>query len=401
VPDMPSQVRVVWDQGFTAYNFGPAHPMSPLRLDLTARLCEALGVFDQPGVEVFSPPVPDDAVLATVHDVDYIAAVRQASLDPDRPDLSRGLGTDDDPAFTGMHDVSARVAEGTRQVCADVWEGGAEHGVNFCGGLHHAMRGNASGFCIYNDIAVGIQWLLDHGAQRVAYVDIDVHHGDGVERLFWDDPRVLTISLHESGRALFPGTGFPGDIGGPTALGSAVNVALPPGTGDSAWLRALHATAPPLVRAFKPDLLVTQHGCDTHAQDPLAHLALSVDAQRMAADSLHRLAHEVCGGRWVALGGGGYAVVDVVPRSWTHLTAIAAHQPVALTEPVPLDWLAHVRQLLGREGPRRMGDLDPAEGPIWHQPWDLGYNPHSEVDRAVMATRQAVFSHHGLDPWFD
>jgi len=282
-----------------------------------------------------------------------------------------------------------------------VWEGRTEHGVNFCGGLHHAMPGNASGFCIYNDIAVGIQWLLDHGAKRVAYVDVDVHHGDGVERIFWDDPRVLTVSVHESGRALFPGTGFAGDVGGPSAQGEAVNVALPPGTGDSAWLRALHATALPLVRAFKPDVLVTQHGCDTHVQDPLAHLALSVDAQRAAAEALHRLSHEVCQGRWVALGGGGYEVVDVVPRTWTHLTAIAAHQPVQLTEPVPEEWLDHVQTLLGRVGPRRMGDRDPAEGPIWHQPWDMGYNPHSEVDRAIMATRQAVFPLHGLDPWFD
>ncbi len=398
---MPSQVRVVWDPGFTDYNFGPGHPMSPVRLDLTARLCQELGVFDSEGVEVFSPGVPDDAVLATVHDVGYIAAVRAASLDPDGADTSRGLGTEDDPAFAGMHEASARIAEGTRALCADVWEGRTEHGVNFCGGMHHAMPGNAAGFCIYNDVAVGIQWLLDHGAERVAYVDVDVHHGDGVERAFWDDPRVMTVSLHESGRALFPGTGFAGDIGGPGAEGAAVNVTLPPGTGDSAWLRALHSTALPLVRAFKPDVLVTQHGCDTHAQDPLAHLSLSVDAQRAAADALHRLSHEVCGGRWVALGGGGYEVVDVVPRSWTHLTAIAAHHPVPLTAAVPTGWLEHVRTLLGREGPRRMGDLDPDEGPIWHQPWDMGYNPHSEVDRSVMATRQAVFPLHGLDVWFD
>jgi acetoin utilization protein AcuC len=377
------------------------HPMNPVRLDLTVRLCEALGVLEAEGVEVVSPPVPDDQVLASVHDRDYIAAVRAASQDPANADPQRGLGTEDDPAFSGMHEVSARIAEGTRQVCADVWEGRTEHGVNFCGGLHHAMPGNASGFCIYNDIAVGIQWLLDHGAKRVAYVDIDVHHGDGVERIFWDDPRVLTISLHESGRELFPGTGFPADIGGPDALGSAVNVALPPGTGDSAWLRALHATALPLVRAFAPDVLVTQHGCDTHAQDPLAHLALSVDAQRAAADSLHRLSHEVCAGRWVALGGGGYEVIDVVPRTWTHLTAIAAHRPIPAATEVPADWLAHVRQAFGREGPRRMGDLPAADLPIWHQPWDMGYNPHNAVDRAVMATREAVFEAHGLDVWFD
>src|SRR5690348_12618232 len=358
---MPSQVRVVWDPGFTAYDFGPGHPMNPVRLDLTARLCDALGVFDAEGVEVFSPQAPDDSLLTTVHEAAYVEAVRDASVDPGAADTSRGLGTDDDPAFRGMHEASARVVEGTRQVCADVWEGRAEHGVNFCGGLHHAMAGNASGFCIYNDIAVGIRWLLDHGAQRVAYVDVDVHHGDGVQSLFWDDPRVLTISVHESGRALFPGTGWPSETGGEGAEGSAVNVALPPGTGDSAWLRALHSTALPLVRAFRPDVLVTQHGCDTHVQDPLAHLALSVDAQRGAADALHRLAHEVCGGRWVALGGGGYELVHVVPRTWTHLTAIAAHRPVPLTAEVPAEWLDHVRTAYGREGPRRMGDLDPAE----------------------------------------
>ena len=398
---MPTQARVVWDPSFTAYNFGPGHPMAPVRLDLTARLCDAFGLFGHADVALLNPAVPDDALLETVHDPAYIAAVKAASADPSDADEARGLGTEDDPAFLGMHEASARIAAGTRQLCEDVWNGSVAHGVNFCGGLHHAMPGNASGFCIYNDIAVGIQWLLDNGAQRVAYVDVDVHHGDGVERIFWDDPRVLTISLHESGRALFPGTGWPGDTGGPNAPGSAVNVALPPGTGDSAWLRALHSTALPVVRAFKPEVLVTQHGCDTHAQDPLAHMALSVDAQRAAADTLHRLAHEVCGGRWVALGGGGYELVDVVPRTWTHLTAIASHRPIALTEAVPEDWLEHVRMELGRQAPRRMGDLDPAEGPIWYQPWDMGYNPHSEVDRAIMATRQAVFEHFGLDLWFD
>jgi acetoin utilization protein AcuC len=273
--------------------------------------------------------------------------------------------------------------------------------VNFTGGLHHAMRGKASGFCVYNDIAVGIQWLLDHGAERVAYVDVDVHHGDGVERIFWDDPRVLTISVHETGRALFPGTGWPTDVGGPDAEGSAVNVALPPGLSDAGWLRAIHAVVMPLVRAFRPDVLVTQHGCDTHAEDPLAHFAVTVDAQRAAADALHRLAHDVCEGRWLALGGGGYEVVDVVPRTWTHLTAIAAHAPIKTTVEVPEDWRAHVEHVFGRPGPRRMGDLTPEDGPLWWRSWEMGYDPASEVDRSIMATRTAVFPLHGLDIHFD
>ncbi len=398
---MPMQARVIWDPSLTSYDFGPTHPMSPLRLDLTARLCAAFGLFDRPDVELVSPEAASQALLETVHDRDYIAAVRAASVDPTRADPAFGLGTEDDPAFHGMQDASARIAAGTRDACEAVWSGAAEHGVNFCGGLHHAMPGNASGFCIYNDVAVGIRWLLEQGAERVAYVDVDVHHGDGVERIFWDEPRVLTVSIHESGRALFPGTGWARDIGGRDAAGSAANVSLPPGVGDAGWLRAFHAGVLPVVRAFRPQVLVTQHGCDTHAKDPLAHMALSVDAQRATAEALHRLSHEVCGGRWVALGGGGYEVVEVVPRTWTHLTAIAAHQPIPVGAPVPAEWRDYVRHVTGRAAPHRMGDLDPADGTLGWRSWDLGYDPESDVDRAIMATRQAVFPHHGLDIWFD
>ncbi|MGL5862701.1 MAG: acetoin utilization protein AcuC [Phycicoccus sp.] len=396
---MAVRTSVIWDDGFTAYDFGPQHPMRPVRLDLTTRLARSLGVLDE--VTLLAPAAASDRTLATVHDPAYIAAVRQASVDPDAADLRHGLGTDDDPAFRGMHEASARVVQGTVEVCRAVWEQRTDHGVNFCGGLHHAMRAHASGFCIYNDVAVGIQWLLDAGVERVAYVDIDVHHGDGVERLFWDDPRVLTVSLHESGRHLFPGTGWPGDVGGPGAQGSAANVALPPGTTDAGWLRALDAVALPLVRAFAPQMLVTQHGCDTHLDDPLAHLAITVDAQRRAHEVLHDLAHEVCDGRWVALGGGGYELVDVVPRSWAHLTAIAAHVPVDPATPVPEEWRAHVERLFGRPGPWRMGDV-PAEGlPIWVRPWNAGHDPGNPLDASVVATRQAVFPYHGLDPYFD
>ncbi|RKT78925.1 acetoin utilization protein AcuC [Terracoccus luteus] len=398
---MPSQARVVWDQSFTRYDFGPHHPMAPIRLDLTARLCDALGVFAADGVEVTGAEPATDAQLATVHDPDYIAAVRAASADPSRAEPRYGLGTEDDPAFAGMHEASARVVTGTLESCQAVWRGEAEHAVNFCGGLHHAMADAASGFCVYNDAAVGIRWLLDNGAKRVAYVDVDVHHGDGVEKIFWDDPRVLTVSVHESGRVLFPGTGWPTDVGGPDAEGSVVNVSLPPGVSDAGWLRAVHAVAGPVVRAFAPDVLVTQHGCDTHAEDPLAHFAVTVDAQRAAADAMHRLAHEVCGGRWVALGGGGYEVVDVVPRTWTHLTAIAAHQPVAVSVPVPAEWSEYVEHVTGRPGPGRMGDLTTEDGPLWWRSWDMGYDPANEVDRAVMATRSAVFPLLGLDVHFD
>ena len=239
-----------------------------------------------------------------------------------------GLGTEDDPLFPGMHEAAAMVTGATLAAARAVWTSAAQHGASLAGGLHHAMAGNASGFCVYNDPAVAIAWLLGQGAERIAYVDVDAHHGDGVQAAFWDDPRVLTISVHEHPDTLFPGTGRPGETGGPNADGSAVNVALPAGTGDAGWLRAFHAVVPPVVRAFGPQLLVSQHGCDSHRDDPLANLELSIDGQRAAHAAIHALAHEVCGGRWLLTGGGGYEHVHVVPRTWTHLLFEAAGAPL-------------------------------------------------------------------------
>jgi acetoin utilization protein AcuC len=256
------------------------------------------------------------------------------------------------------------------------------------------MPDRASGFCVYNDVAVAIRWLLAHGAKKVAYVDVDVHHGDGVERIFYDDPRVLTISLHETGQMLFPGTGFPADLGGPDAQGSAVNVALPPGTSDAGWLRAFHAVVPPLVREFEPEVLVTQQGCDSHRDDPLAHLALSVDGQRASYLALHDLAHEAANGRWVAFGGGGYAVVDVVPRAWTHLLAAVSGRPLTVDRETPVSWRDEVAGRLGVRAPSRMTDGRSAA----YRDWSEGYDPDTWLDRAVQATREAVFPWNGLDP---
>jgi acetoin utilization protein AcuC len=205
---------------------------------------------------------------------------------------------------------------------------------------------------------------------------------------------VLTISLHETGQMLFPGTGFATDTGGPDAEGSAVNVALPPGTSDAGWLRAFHAVVPPLVREFAPEVLVTQHGCDSHVEDPLAHLMLTVDGQRASYEALHALAHEVCGGKWLATGGGGYAVVEVVPRSWTHLLAIVAGAPLEPGTLVPDGWREYVVQRLGRQAPMRMTD---GRSPVYRD-WSQGYDPNSWLDRAIHATRSAVFPSHGLDP---
>jgi acetoin utilization protein AcuC len=289
--------------------------MAPIRVDLTIRLARALGVLDLPDVTVVPAPTASDAEIELIHTPAYIESVKAMSEHPTGRDLTHGLGTEDNPCFAGMHQASAHIAGATLEAARRVWSGEVVHAINISGGLHHAMAEAASGFCIYNDPAIAIAWLLDHGAKKVAYVDIDVHHGDGVQAAFYNDPRVLTISLHESPQTLFPGTGHPSESGGPDAEGTSVNVALPPGTGDPGWLRAFHAVVPPLLRAFEPEVLVSQHGCDSHMDDPLAHLMMSVDGQRAAHLAVHELAHEVCDGRWVSTGGGGYAVVEVVPRT--------------------------------------------------------------------------------------
>lgn len=392
----PVTLRVVWSTELLAYDFGFGHPMTSDRIDLTIALAAQLGLLDAPGVELVGADPAPDALLTTVHDPEYVAAVH-AAAERGVPDLVRGLGTRDDPLFPQMHEAAARVVAGTVDAALAVWQGRAEHALNVGGGLHHAQPGAASGFCVYNDAAVAIRALLAAGAERVAYVDVDAHHGDGVQAVFWDDPRVLTVSVHETGHALFPGTGYPTETGGRGADGTAVNVALPSRTGDRGWLRAIEAVVPAVVREFAPEVLVTQHGCDTHRMDPLATLRVSVDAQRVAAELLHDLAHEVCAGRWVALGGGGYAILDVVPRTWSHLVGVASHRPVDPGTPLPEPWLDAVRQRYGREAVPWMTDHEPAV----YSPWSSGYDPADDVDRAIRATRGAVFPSLGLDPELD
>src|SRR5215469_13040215 len=388
---MSGSLRVVWDDALTQYDFGPGHPLAPVRVALTFSLARQLGVLATPTVAMAEPVPATDAELETVHDYDYIEAVRQAGRAlAALPEY--GLGTPDDPVFPAMHEASALVTGATLAAARAVWAGLTLHGASIAGGLHHAMRRSASGFCVYNDPAIAIKWMLSAGAERVAYVDTDVHHGDGVQAAFYDDPRVLTISLHEHPATLFPGTGLPGETGTGEGEGYAVNVALPAGTGDAGWLRAFDAVVPPLLRVFKPTVLVSQHGCDSHRLDPLAHLELTVDGQRRAQVMLHDLAHELCDGRWLLTGGGGYALVQVVPRTWTHLLAIAAGAPVDPVMETPVKWRELARSLTGETAPVTMTDGASAR----YVPFSSGIDPGDPVDRAIMRTRTAVFAGHGL-----
>ena len=392
---MACTLHVAWDDRLAGYDFGSGHPMAPVRVELTIELARAFGLFAAAGVSVERPAPATDGQLETVHLRRYIAAVRQAGgPEPGPPALAFGLGTEDTPVFAGMHDASALVAGATLAAARAVWTGTARHGASIAGGHHHAMRGSASGFCVYNDPAIAITWLLLAGAKRVAYVDVDVHHADGVQAAFYDDPRVLTISLHEHPATLWPGTGLPSETGGTGAEGSAVNVALPAGTGDAGWLRAFDAVVPPLLRVFRPQILVSQHGCDTHWLDPLAGLRLSIDAQRVAHAAIHQLAHQSAGGRWLLTGGGGYERLHVVPRTWAHLLAEAAGHPIDPQARIPAGWREYASRRTGRPAPELMTEGARAR----YSRFESGYDPADPVDQAIMATRHAVFPEHGLMP---
>ena len=386
---MGNQCTVVWSDSVLGYDLGGEHPLHPVRLDLTMRLARALGVLD--GVDVLAPEIASDVDLERVHSQEYLTAVRAAPTSA--WDVGHGLGTPDNPIFDDMHDAAALIAGGSLAAARQIVEGRSSRAVNIAGGLHHAMHDHAAGFCVYNDCSVAIAWMLEQGVERIAYLDVDVHHGDGVQAAFYDDPRVLTLSLHQHPITLWPGTGFPTEVGASGADGTAVNVALPPGTSDSGWLRAFHAVVPSVLAEFRPQVLVTQCGADAHKEDPLADLALSVDGQRETYRALRELAETYADGKWLVLGGGGYQLFRVVPRAWTHLLATALDRDVAPEKTIPADWIAHAVSVAGNTVlPTTMTDGADPSFTTW------GGVADSPVDTAIRDTRHAVFPLHGLDP---
>ena len=382
---MSDRVELVWYGDDVAwYDHGPAHPLRPARVILTRALITDYGILD--GERVVEAPARDatEAELMLVHSDRYIDAVRRAGHGERGPWWEFGLGNGDNPIFPQMHEAASRVVGATLVAAEAVLSGRAQHAFNPAGGLHHAMAEKASGFCVYDDPAVAIAWLLDRGVERVAYIDVDVHHGDGPQVLFFGDPRVLTVSLHQDGRTLFPGTGAVDELGEGDAAGTKVNAPLPPMTGDEGWLRAFHEIVPPLVEAFRPEVLVTQLGCDSHHTDPLANLHLTTAAYREAATVLHDLAHRACGGRWLATGGGGYQWASVVPRAWT--TYFAEMAGAELADELPEAWVERAAAEAGHDVPRLLSE--PPLGSSWEDT--------EGVQRTIDAVRRLVFPAHGL-----
>jgi len=321
---------LVYGPRSASYDFGPGHPLTPRRFGPGIDLLRAVGA--EPGL---APEPALDEELLWCHTARYIDVVRRFSEQPfGGPAAGIGEGGDD-PPFPGMHEAGAMVAGGSIRAVEAILRGDAEHAFHPGGGLHHAMPDRASGFCIYDDPALAIARARRDGL-RVLYVDLDVHHGDGVQAIHWSDPGVLTLSFHETGRYLFPGTGGVRELGEGLAAGTAVNVPLEPGTGEGPWLDAVRALLPELAAAFGPDMIVSQHGADAHAWDPLAHLRVTTTAMGEAARAVDAVAHRYAGGRWLATGGGGYDAYRVVPRSWSLVWLAGAHREVP--DAVPDGW---------------------------------------------------------------
>jgi acetoin utilization protein AcuC len=381
---------LIWDPALASYDLGPTHPLDPRRLTLTVDLMESFGLLARG--DVIQPKVADDQELLLVHSGGYIDAVRHAGdwTTDFRPAL--GLATEDNPIYPGMHEVSALTCGASIRGIEEVLSGGRSRTFSIAGGMHHAHRSRAAGFCVYNDAAVGIAVARQRRAGlKALYIDIDAHHGDGVQEAFASSPDVLTISIHESGLHVFPGTGFPGEIGFGPGEGFSANVPLPPHATDACFALAFERVVAPLARAFRPDVIVAQLGVDAHYADPLTDLGLTLPGYRSLVRGIIALADELCEGRLAALGGGGYMIVDVVPPAWTWV--LAELGGVVLSDETPEAWRDRARAMLGCEPPRSMGAHDRFDSP-------------PERDKAVLTltadrvreAREAVFRYHGLTP---
>ncbi|MDQ4128681.1 MAG: acetoin utilization protein AcuC [Actinomycetota bacterium] len=378
---MSGRSVIVHDLSLEDYGFGGEHPFNPLRLRLTLELCEGLGLLEDHALLGSEPATVED--LMSVHSLNYVRRVQWAGRAAGELSdlLEYGLGTGDNPIFPDMHEACARVVGGVLAACRMVVGGEADHAMCVSGGLHHALRSRASGFCVYNDAGVAIARLKEeHPGIRIAYLDTDAHHGDGVQWMFYEDPEVLTVSLHESGRYLFPGTGGVEEKGRDGGVGYSVNVPLEPYTDDSSWISCFDAAVPEVLRAFGPDLILSQNGCDGHKLDPLTHLSATTRLYEHVPRRVHDLAHELCEGRWVATGGGGYDIWRVVPRAWSALWATVSHQE--LPETLPEEWLAKWGARSPVMLPRLMRD-DPEDYPPGPRAGEIAGRNRRTVERVL------------------
>lgn len=331
---MPSNAIFVHQPDCSLYKFGEEHPFNPIRLTLTVDLLQTLGALPEEQWHETSRQASSQ-MLALAHREDYIEAVRQLStqtpaLEEQDSSGQFGLDTEDTPFFPGMHDAAAAIVAGSVEAAEQVMSGQTLHAYHMAGGLHHAFPERGSGFCVYNDAAVAIKHLRETYNARVLYIDTDVHHGDGVQWIFYNDPDVCTYSIHETGKFLFPGTGYVYEKGTDAGVGTCFNLPMEPYTEDDSWLECFRSSITKVAAAFRPDIIISQHGCDAHAYDPLSHVHCSMRIYSEMPAIIHELAHTFAGGKWVALGGGGYDLWRVVPRAWALVWLTMTDHPIAL-----------------------------------------------------------------------
>lgn len=359
------------------YKFSETHPFNQKRLQLTMDLLKQINAL-QPE-QIKTARVATDEELLLGHDAAYIDIVKRAGHGELRNGEGEvyGIGTEDTPIFKNMHEASAMFVGGTLTACDYVMQGKTNHALNLGGGLHHGFHGKASGFCIYNDSTVAIKYMQKKYDARVLYIDTDAHHGDGVQWSFYDDPNVCTLSIHETGRYLFPGTGAVTERGNGEGYGTSFNIPLDAFTEDGSFLEVYETAIREVIAHFKPDVILTQNGADAHYFDPLTHLYSTIKTYEVIPKIAHELAHEFCEGRWIAVGGGGYDIWRVVPRAWSMVWLAMTNQQVP-TGAIPQEWLDNWQ----KEAPVTLI-------PTWEDPEDL-YEPLPRKEEITEKNQQTL-----------
>lgn len=360
---MKNDCTFVFSEELLNYKFSSQHPFNQSRLKLTVDLLTKINALDIS--QIIPPRMASVEELSLIHDPSYIEAVKKAGYGQLSSEIAEnfGLGTEDTPIFSNMHEASSLLVGGTLTAVDQVMTGKALHALHLGGGLHHGFRGKASGFCIYNDSSVAIKYIQEKYNARVLYVDTDAHHGDGVQWSFYDDPNVCTLSIHETGRYLFPGTGNINERGQGKGYGYSFNIPVDAFTEDESWLYAYTHAFREVAAFFKPDVILTQNGADAHYYDPLTHLSSTMKIYREIPKLAHEIAHQYCNGKWIAVGGGGYDIWRVVPRAWA-LIWLEMTENSNCYGSLPTSWVDYWQKKSPVDLPKEWDDPDDLYRPI-------------------------------------
>ncbi|MEH7106369.1 MULTISPECIES: acetoin utilization protein AcuC [Bacillaceae] len=364
---MKDRCSFVYSEELLNYKFSSHHPFNQFRLKLTVDLLHKMNALDS--TQIIPPRMASEEELKLIHDPNYIEAVKKAGHGLLQEEIAEnyGLGTEDTPIFANMHEASSLLVGGTLTAVDEVMSGKSLHAVHLGGGLHHGFRGKASGFCIYNDSSVAIKYLQEKYNARVLYVDTDAHHGDGVQWSFYDDPNVCTLSIHETGRYLFPGTGNINERGQGSGYGYSFNIPVDAFTEDESWLQTYSTAFREIAEFFKPDVILTQNGADSHYFDPLTHLSATMKIYREIPRLAHEMAHQYCGGKWIAVGGGGYDIWRVVPRAWSLIWLEMTENATGFGF-LPPEWTEEWQKIAPVKLPTQWDDPDNLYPPIPRKP---------------------------------